>query len=473
MPNILRVTTPPAGLDNNVKNNPLTTNEKQIQNPVDPGKIVRPDGRGDAGDSQQTKLGLNAQSNFGNFIQQINEAPQLTQLFSTLFLQGMGNMVEAGIGPDLAEEIAKFMEMVKMNDAQLLEHLKDQASGAVRYTGTFYDMLRQVMNETQSVELKAGILDFLKQINDMSSGPHLLENIWGNLDTISKYMMRSDREMVRQLMEQLDMKALPGDTKQNAAFLKKEAIPMLAEYIAKTRDFGTIRDLIGVLTSNTARYENGNMDKLIDSFARLMDFQGFRAKFHGIDPKTLPQILQHADHEKAAKESAWTERFLHMVESGIKGEAGLENKQVFQNLMNAVLLNESVYMPVLHLMLPIELNGQTMFSEMWIDPDDESGAADGEGRRTKLLLKFDIKDLGFFDVVILYGNERMDMDMYLSYPEILEDKEKEIHSALESIMANNGISFRSLVLEKASEPVAISQVFPKIFERKNSINVTI
>ena len=70
MPNILRVTTPPTGLENNnVKNNPLTTNEKQIQNPVDPGKVVRPDGRGDAGDSQQTKLGMNTQSNFGNFIQ--------------------------------------------------------------------------------------------------------------------------------------------------------------------------------------------------------------------------------------------------------------------------------------------------------------------------------------------------------------------------------------------------------------------
>ncbi len=160
-----------------------------------------------------------------------------------------------------------------------------------------------------------------------------------------------------------------------------------------------------------------------------------------------------------------------MVEYGVKGEAGLENKQVFQNLMKAVLLNESVYMPVLHLMLPMELNGRTMFAEMWIDPDDESGAAEGEGRRTKLLIKFDIKDLGFFDVVMLYGNEKM--DMYLSYPEVLSDKEKEIHNALEAIMADNGITFRSLVLEKASEPVSISQVFPKIFERKNSINVTI
>ncbi len=255
MPNILRVTTPPAGLDNNVKNNPLTTNEKQIQNPVDPGKVVRPDGRADSGDSQQTKLGLNGQSNFGSFIQQINEAPQLTQLFSALFLQGMGNIVEAGIGPDFAEEIAKFMEMMKMSDAELVGFLKNQANGAVRYTGTFYNMLRQVMNDTQSVELKAGILDFLKQINDLSSGPHLLENIRGNMDMISRCMLRADREMLQQMMTKLDMQAAPGDTASNAGLLKNEVIPMLGEYVAKTRDFGVIRDLIGVLTANTARYE--------------------------------------------------------------------------------------------------------------------------------------------------------------------------------------------------------------------------
>lgn len=471
MPNILRVTTPPAGLDNNVKNNPLTTNEKQIQNPVDPGKVVRPDGRADSGDSQQTKLGLNAQSNFGSFIQQINEAPQLTQLFSTLFLQGMGNLAEAGIGPEFAEEIAKFMEMMKMTDGELLGFLKNQANGAVRYTGTFYNMLRQVMNDTQSVELKAGILDFLKQINDLSSGPHLLENIRGNLEMISRYMLRTDREMVQQLMEKLDMQAAPGDTAKNAGFLKNEVIPALGEYVAKTRDFGVIRDLIGVLTANTARYENGSLNKLLDNFAKLLNFQGFRAKFQDVPADKLLQILKNTDYEKAVKENGWADKFLNMVEHGVKGEAGLENRQVFQNLMNATLLNESVYMPVLHLMLPMELNGQTMFSEMWIDPDDDSGAAEGEGRKTKILLKFDIKDVGFFDAIILYGNDKM--DMYLSYPEELADKEKEIQGALEGIMAANGISFRSLILEKGAAPIAISQAFPKIFERKNAVNVTV
>lgn len=473
MPNILRVTTPPSGLENNnsLKNNPLATNDKQIQNLVDPSKVVRPDGRGDAGDSQQTKLGLNAQSNFGNFIQQINDAPQLTQLFATLFLQGMGNMVESGIGADFAEEIAKFLEMMKMSDGELVNFLKNQANGAVRYTGTFFNMLRQVMNETQSVELKAGVLELLKQINDMSAGSHLLENIRGNLDTITQYMLRSERGTLRTLMDQLDMMALPGNTKGNAALLKNEIIPLLGEYVAKTRDFGTIRDLIGVLTFNVARYENGNLDKVIDSFAKLLNFQGFRAKFQAIQPDVLPQILRHTEYAKATRENTWADKFLKIVENGIQGGAGLENKQVFQNLMNAVLLNESVYMPVLHLMLPVELNGQMMFSELWIDPDDESGIEKGEGRKAKLLIKFDIKDVGFFDMILLYGQAKM--DMYLSYPDSLAGKEGEIRSSLESIMADNGISFRSLVLEQSAQPISISQAFPKIFERKNAINVTI
>ena len=201
----------------------------------------------------------------------------------------------------MAEEIAKFMDMMKMTDTQLLDFLKNQTDGAVRYTGTFYNMLRQVMSDTQSVELKAGVLELLKQINDMSAGPHLLENIRGNLDTISKYMLRADREVVQQMMEKLDMGAVPGDTKMNADFLKKEMIPMLSEYISKTRDFGAIRDLIGVLTFNVSRYENGNLDKLIDTFTKLLNFQGFRAKFHGVLPEKLPQILQNTSYEKATK----------------------------------------------------------------------------------------------------------------------------------------------------------------------------
>ncbi len=213
------------------------------------------------------------------------------------------------------------------------------------------------------------------------------------------------------------------------------------------------------------------MDKLIDSFAKLLNFQGFRAKFQAIQPDALQQILRHTEYAKATRENTWADKFLKIVQSGIQGEAGLENKQVFQNLMNAVLLNESVYMPVLHLMLPVELNGHTMFSEMWIDPDDESGAENGEGRKAKLLIKFDIKDVGFFDMILLYGQDKM--DMYLSYPDGLAGKEGEIRSSLEAIMADNGISFRSLVLEPGAEPISISQAFPKIFERKNAINVTI
>ena len=71
--------------------------------------------------------------------------------------------------------------------------------------------------------------------------------------------------------------------------------------------------------------------------------------------------------------------------------------------MSAFLLNESVYMPLQHFILPAELFGNLMFSEMWVDPDsgnEQENGRDGEKSR-KMLIKFDIKDVGYFDMIII------------------------------------------------------------------------
>lgn len=38
-----------------------------------------------------------------------------------------------------------------------------------------------------------------------------------------------------------------------------------------------------------------------------------------------------------------------------------------------MLANESVYMPVMHAMLPMIISGVPVFSEIWVDPNEESG----------------------------------------------------------------------------------------------------
>ncbi|MCI8861326.1 MAG: hypothetical protein HFI20_02425 [Lachnospiraceae bacterium] len=472
MANILRVTTPPTGYENNVRNNAQNQPDKmQIQNPVDPNRVVRPDNRSDANSQNGAQLSASYDSNFGTFVQLLRDTPQLSDTMSKLMFGGMANLVEAGIGADTAEDISTFFQLLKMTDAELVEFLKNQLSGSVRFQGPFFALMREALNNAPTVEQRAAILAFLKRYSDMSSGKHLMENMKDLLSDIKKYMFHEQRELLDQLTRGLNHRG-PQDTGQNTARLQQDIIPFLAKYVAQTRNMGSLRDLVAQLTYNAARYENGDLDQLISDFKNLLKFPSFQKTFEGMDEEQLRELLMRMNFDKAAGKCAWADKFLSIVESGMRGDAGLENRQVFENVVNALLLNESVYMPVLHLMLPIELNGQLMFSEMWIDPDEDGDASsDPKERTAKLLIKFDIKDVGFFDLLMVYEKENVSMRLF--YPDHLSSFESDIKKGMGEILERNGLNCEYLGVEQAKGSIPVSAVFPKIFERKNSVNVTI
>lgn len=115
-------------------------------------------------------------------------------------------------------------------------------------------------------------------------------------------------------------------------------------------------------------------------------------------------MFRNVDFDRAAGKTAWSDSLLDIIQAGVKGEAGVENREAFLNILNGMLANESVYMPVMHAMLPMIISGVPVFSEIWVDPNEESGEAGSNERGVKLLLKFDMKDVGFFDVLLYYEN---------------------------------------------------------------------
>ena len=166
----------------------------------------------------------------------------------------------------------------------------------------------------------------------------------------------------------------------------------------------------------------------------------------------------------------WTDSLLKVLQANVRGEAGVENREAFMNVMKSILVNESVYMPVMHVMLPVILDGVPMFSEIWVDPDEESGNPGSTERGIKLLIKFDLKDVGFFDMMLYYENGKM--DMLIHYPEELNSFESDIRSNIRGIMTKNHLELEYLAVEQGKESIPVSAAFPKIFERRNSVNVT-
>ena len=123
-------------------------------------------------------------------------------------------------------------------------------------------------------------------------------------------------------------------------------------------------------------------------------------------------------------------------------------------------------------MVPANIDGRTMFSEIWVDPKHKEKNDKGQKEECKrLLVKFDIKDLGFFDLIITQRKNGVDLQLY--YPEALKQKEDIIKKDIAGIMEKNGLPLKNFALGLSFKKKTIEEVFPQIYERINMINVKI
>lgn len=473
MSNILKVTSPIGGYENgnNIKMNPTANAEVQgVQAPITPQKVSRPGGRDDAGQNS-TQLKLNYESNFNHFIKLLNNSPDQVEDLMRLLMEKKELLVQAGMNKGTAEDIARFFSMIGLKEGNMSAFLKEQADMGIRYRGPFFDLLRQVFNNTDSVDLKAGLLDFVRRYGDMASGGHIMQSISELLEKCREQMFSKSAGELERMAARLKTgeQHVNGDTQKNAALLKEKILPFLNKYISATHDRGLLRQYTAHLAYQLARYENGSMDGLMQTFGKLMGFQGFKKVFGSMDEALIESVLRKASQA----DEGWNKEFLNILRSGMNGDASTEGKMISQNFVHSMLLNESVYMPVLHLMLPMMVDGRLMYSELWVDPDDKGAAEDDEedGRVVKALIKFDIEKLGFFDMFFVYKNGKMDMQ--LDFPDNLKGKEKEIRQNINRIMAENGIRLQNLVTGSSQESIPITEAFPKIYERKNGVNVRV
>lgn len=474
MSNILRVTTPMTGYDSTLQQRTDTTNkapDPKIQGPVVPNQVVRPDARSDsAAQEQNVGMKFQYQSNFEGFMSQIKDGAVMTEEFATLLFERLGTVVKAGLGENSAQELGRFLEMIQVDPQNMLAFMKEQGNAAIRFQGAFFSLLRQVMNETPNVELRSGILDFIKRYTDMAEGKHILSQMEQTMEKIKDGMFDSGRARMEEMQEQMNF-ADARATAQNASVVKEKMLPYLNQYINGTHDRGNVREGTAFLAALTARYENGDASRVLDKFQELLEYPLMQKHFKGFNTGDLMRALASTDFEKAVEKNQWMKEFAALIERGMK-EGGLEQRQVYRNMMTSILLNESVYMPVLHTMLPMQVDDRLMFAEMWVDPDAGKGAkSDEEDKTVQGLVKFDIEDLGFFDLYFVYQGGKVNMQ--LNFPEVLGDKEGEIREELAQILERNGLEARELFLGSSRESIAISEAFPQIFERRNSINVAV
>ena len=133
-------------------------------------------------------------------------------------------------------------------------------------------------------------------------------------------------------------------------------------------------------------------------------------------------------------------------------------------------------MPLRHGLLPMEWDGKMSYGEFWVDPDaqdEEKGSEAGKNQEGKIqfLFKMDIQNLGFLEMALGAIDSQVDLSVY--GPETMSRHGEVIAQDIREILKSHGLDGKSIRVIKEEKPLAITDVFPHLFEGKRSVNVKI
>ena len=443
MPDLLGVTNAVPGNDANLinRNMPSIPNDPRLQNAPDPTRVTRSDNRteqqGAGGDGSGA---LRFDSNFIAFLQRLSETPGLAQTLSQVLRMYQGTVVSSGMEEGIAVEMSALLEMLKMDEGEFSSFFRSQMQLGNRFSGPLFSILREAYGNSNSEVLRGNILQFLKRYSDYSSSGHVQGNLLRTLTRLTRAIPATYGNQLLGMVSELQQKMGAGDRSGALKLLQGTIMPFLAGYTSRTNDMGLSRSLISLLALDVARYEGGSKDGVMQAFRQLGSSAMLREKLGGVSEVDLLRLLERSTFAQAAERDTFASRLAQTAQRALQGGAGAEAQDAFRNIISSFLLNESVYMPLTHVAIPLEWNGKMMFSELWVDPDAEDNLKRGNGERDnviRFLFKIDIQDLGFFDMVLTCQRENVDLQIY--GPPAVASFAGTVQGEMTRILSENGL----------------------------------
>ena len=479
--NLVGVTNPVPNYDASNNNRTLPAAPKpsdtRIQNIPDPSRVGRPDARTDqqgANDALNSGV-LRYDSNLQFFLQQMRDMPELGAELSKMVTLMQGLVTTPGLAAGVTEELSGFLELLKMDPDAFRQFFQTQMEAGNRFAGPLFSLLREVYQKTPGDTVRGAILNFAKRYSDFSATGHIGRSMLSLLRQLSDYLPQSWRGQLAELTGKLENGLQAGARAENLELLQGQILPYLGSYIKRYHDMGTARTLLGMLMLHMARYENGAEEGVMLAFRQLGGYGDTLAGLNQFDDQTLWKLLRENQFTKAAQADTFTEQLARTAQRALQGEYGTDLREAFQEIVRSMLLNESVFLPLHHTIVPLEWEGRRMYSELWVDPDaeerEEARDGRGDGHKIQFLFKMDLPSVGFLEMTLGAGKEQVDVSVY--GPDSVTAHSSLIAEDLGQILADHGLKGRSVQVQKHTRPLTLTEVFPGLFEGERGINVKI
>lgn len=469
----IKVNAPVTTVDPNARIRP--NKEPPILNPIDPTRVTSGTTAQNTQNAKDDGLNLllNHGSVFNRFINQLAATPGLSQTLKKVMFEAFsmdGKPIKAGQMNTLLSELAAKL---KLTPDQIVEALKYQNENQTKFSGELFDSLREILKQNSNKKQFETLLGrFLKSYNGYFSTEDTLKAVITNLKQIGNSMPKSYTTQLDALISKLLTSQPTANLDFNLKTLKNEVIPFLSNYIGITNDFGKARETITLLINNIARLNTSSRDGVITSFVELLDFCKFSFDMSDNEIEQLKQNFAQQMGKMKHPENELFDTVAKLLSEGTSKDQSYTNRTLYKEISTSLLLDNSVFMPLNHLFLPINYNGKFMFSELWVEKDSEHKIKTVDQKPiTRMMINFDIKGVGFFEAVLWLSEDVIDVE--LNYPSTLTGSSDDIRDNVAKIFRKNGMNMNNLVLAVDEPPKRVQDVFKNLFDARRGVNVTV
>ena len=149
----------------------------------------------------------------------------------------------------------------------------------------------------------------------------------------------------------------------------------------------------------------------------------------------------------------------------LRSLSAMNSPEMLQGLLTA----PGVFTPLLHFLVPMNMDGLKAFGELWADPDAGKDA-DGESDR-QLFLCFEIEDVGYFELEIYTRGKNINASLLC--PEGTEKDYSSLKDTIPIIASSCGYRADNLSIKPLKKKRDLTNVFPKLNERRGGLNVSV
>lgn len=246
------------------------------------------------------------------------------------------------------------------------------------------------------------------------------------LKTIAEHLFMDDTASAQQMMQDLSK----VNTMQELIDVLNGTLRAMPDIPLRERLYGVFVDIIEKMAKRNELPQHGIRPPVSSTLDSLTDF---------IDKNINNPALKSLDSFNAA------------------------------NLLQSLLNAPGVHTPLAHYILPLQIMDTRAFGELWVDNDENNpNNTPGTQRNYHLFLTFDVESIGRFEVDMYAIGE--DVNLSLLYPPRFEKEIEPMRERVTKIIKGSGYQARTFETAPLKKPHNLTEVFPKIEDKRTVIN---